>query len=103
MLSVVGGTLVLGKPFQLICHSEKGTLPIVYTLRGPKQMVQVKMVNKPGERAIFNVSAINVATNINNFLCHANNSQRRKAEATHVLHSTNVIGALDAATRAARS
>lgn len=100
-MSVVGGTLVLGKPFQLICHSENGTLPIVYTLWGPKKMV--KKVNKPGERAIFNISAINAATNINNFLCHANNSQHRKAELAHVLHSTNIIGAWDATTRAARS
>lgn len=94
---------MLGKPFQLICHSDSGTPPITYTLRGPKKMVKVKVVNKPGERAIFNASAINAAAHIDNFLCHANNSQHGKAELAQVLHPTNIIGASDAATRVARS
>lgn len=103
MLSVVGGTLVLGKPFQLICHSENGTLPIAYSLWGPKKTVQVKVVNKPGERAIFNTSAINAATDISNFLCHASNNQHRKVEPAQVQRWTNIIGASDAPTRTAHS
>lgn len=94
---------MLGKPFQLICHSDSGTLPIVYTLRGPKKMAKVMVVNKPGERAIFNASAINTVAHINNFVCHANNSQRRTAELAQVQRLTNIIGASDASMRVARS
>lgn len=93
---------MLGKPFQLICHSDSGTLPIVYTLWGPKKMVKAKVVNKPGERAIFNVSAINTAAHINNFLCHANNSHRGEVQMALMQNSTNIIGASNTATRAAR-
>lgn len=90
---------MLGKPFQLICHSEKGTLPIVYTLWDPKKTDQVKVVNKTWERAIFNVNAINTATNIKNFLCHAKNNQLRKPESARVQHWTNIIGASDTPTK----
>ncbi|TKS91768.1 Platelet endothelial cell adhesion molecule [Collichthys lucidus] len=54
VLSVVGGTLILGKPFQLLCHSDNGTLPITYVLYIPKQPPLYSVVHKPGERAIFN-------------------------------------------------
>ncbi|KAI4822844.1 hypothetical protein KUCAC02_008369 [Chaenocephalus aceratus] len=80
MLSVVGGTLVLGKRFQLLCHSDNGTLPITYTLRIPDSLTTVAVVNKPGERAIFNSSAIYKTSVLNNFLCHAKNSQKRPPE-----------------------
>ncbi|XP_029294159.1 platelet endothelial cell adhesion molecule isoform X2 [Cottoperca gobio] len=77
MLSVVGGTLVLGKRFQLLCHSDNGTLPIVYTLHTPERRNEVIVVSKPGERAIFNSSAIYKTSDLNGFLCHVKNSQNR--------------------------
>ncbi|KAK1876990.1 Platelet endothelial cell adhesion molecule [Dissostichus eleginoides] len=80
MLSVVGGTLVLGKRFQLLCHSDNGTLPITYTLHFQGSLNTVVVVNKPGERAIFNSSAIDKTSVLNNFLCHAKNSQKRPPE-----------------------
>ncbi|CAJ1076407.1 platelet endothelial cell adhesion molecule [Xyrichtys novacula] len=43
MLRVVEGTLVLGKPFQIICHSDNGTLPIDYTLSGPHRWSEHKV------------------------------------------------------------
>ncbi|XP_051244694.1 platelet endothelial cell adhesion molecule isoform X2 [Dicentrarchus labrax] len=74
MLSVVGGTLVLEKPFQLICHSDRGTLPIVYTLYAPKRPAESRKVSKPWEQAIFNSSAIYKNSDLKKFLCHARNS-----------------------------
>lgn len=98
VLSVVGGTLILGKPFQLLCHSDNGTLPITYVLHSPKQPPLYSVVHKPGERAIFNLSAINKISDINTFICHGKNSQHKTSvtETGHLLRSTNIIGALDA-------
>lgn len=102
MLSVVGGTLVLGKPFQLQCHSGRGSLPIDYFLNGPQGHVANKTVRSPEQRAIFNVSAIHASASISHFLCHANNNKRRKSETGQVLRSTKIIGASHAAAAAAR-
>lgn len=97
MLSVVGGTLVLEKPFQLMCHSEKGTLPIFYKLYSPNRLVVKKMVTEATERAVFNVSAIDASERIKDFHCNASNSLRRKEETGQVLRSTTIIGASRAA------
>ncbi|TMS15342.1 Platelet endothelial cell adhesion molecule [Larimichthys crocea] len=87
VLSVVGGTLILGKPFQLLCHSDNGTLPITYVLHSPKQPPLYSVVHKPGERAIFNLSAINKISDINTFICHGKNSQHKTSvtETGHLL------------------
>lgn len=97
LLNVLGGTLVLGKPFQLLCHSDGGTLPISYTLYGPNRQPETRVVSEQGEQAIFNSSAIYNHLHINNFLCHAKNSQHRVVvtESGQLLRSTNVIGVLD--------
>ncbi len=100
MLSVVGGTLVLGRRFQLLCQSDIGTLPIVYNLFGPNKLFETRKVSKPGEQAIFNCSAIYKRSDANDFLCHAKNSQRRAAQRNtgQLLASTKIIGGLDAGT-----
>lgn len=80
-----------------MCHSSNGTLPIVYTLSGPNKFNAKETVTTAEERAVFNVSAIHASARINDFICHASNSERRKAEAGQVLRSTNIIGASRAA------
>uniref|UniRef100_A0A3Q1GV43 Platelet endothelial cell adhesion molecule n=1 Tax=Acanthochromis polyacanthus TaxID=80966 RepID=A0A3Q1GV43_9TELE len=77
VLSVVGGTLLLGKRFQLLCHSHRGTLPITYNLHGPNGLNEQRVVTKIGEKAIFNAPAIFKSSELNNFLCHARNGQAR--------------------------
>lgn len=97
MLSVVGGTLVLGKRFQLLCHSDSGTLPIIYTLNSPDRLAKSSVVSKPGEEAIFNSSAIYKTSDLNNFLCHATNGENRppmRGTGQQLLRST-IIGVLD--------
>ncbi|XP_041633628.1 platelet endothelial cell adhesion molecule [Cheilinus undulatus] len=76
-LRVVGDTLVLGRPFQLLCHSDNGTLPFVYTLNVPNRQPQRRVVSKPEERAIFNCSGINKESELNNINCHVKNGQQR--------------------------
>ncbi|XP_073351050.1 platelet endothelial cell adhesion molecule [Pagrus major] len=93
VLSVVGGTLVLGKSFQLLCHSDRGTLPIIYTLYSPNRVIETREVSHPGEQAIFNTSAINKRSDVDSFLCHAKNSQQRTTvtETVQLLRSTKII------------
>lgn len=99
MLSVVGGKLVLGKQFQLLCHSDNGTLPIMYILHGPNREPQFREVRKPGEWAIFNTSAIFGGSDLSNFLCQAKNGNQMPpviSSSKQMLHSTIIIGVLDA-------
>lgn len=94
---MVGGTVVLGKSFQLLCRCDNGTLPINYTLYGPKRTPQLIVVRKPGEQAIFNTSPIQKSSDINEFLCHAKNNERQPPVIGHQLRrSTTIIGVLDA-------
>ncbi|XP_030264809.1 platelet endothelial cell adhesion molecule isoform X2 [Sparus aurata] len=93
VLSVVGGTLVLGKPFQLLCHSDSGTLPIMYTLFSPNRVVESMEVSHPGQQAIFNTSAVNKRSDVDTFLCHARNSPQGTTvtETGQLLRSTKII------------
>jgi len=92
---VVGGTLVLGKRFQLLCHSDSGTLPITYSLNSPGPLAQSAVVSDPGQEAIFNFSAIYKTSDLNNFLCHAKNSANRPPmiETGQQLRHSTIIGA----------
>lgn len=101
MLSVVGGTLVLGKPFQLLCHSDSGTLPITYTLYGPGGQNELRIVSKPGTQAVFNSSAIFKISDLDKFLCHVKNKQNAPPmieSGQQLRRSTIIIGVLDAGT-----
>lgn len=91
---MVGGTLVLGKHFQVLCHSDNGSLPITYTLSSPSSPFETRVVRNPGERAIFNVSALYKASDISKLICRAKNSWHKPA-VTGTLHYTNIIGMMD--------
>ncbi|CAG02673.1 unnamed protein product, partial [Tetraodon nigroviridis] len=90
VMSVVGGTLVLGKHFQVLCHSDNGSLPITYTLSSPSSPAKIREVKNPGEQAIFNVSALYKASDIRKLYCSAQNSKHIPVK-THTLHYTNII------------
>ncbi|XP_004071787.1 platelet endothelial cell adhesion molecule [Oryzias latipes] len=94
VLSIVGGTLLLGKPFQLLCQSNSGTLPISYTLYGPAKLNESKVVSKPGDMAIFNCPAIFKSLDLSKFLCHARNHKNKVpmiGSGQLMLKSTNII------------
>ncbi|XP_024128313.1 platelet endothelial cell adhesion molecule isoform X2 [Oryzias melastigma] len=94
VLSIVGGTLLLGKPFQLLCQSERGTLPISYTLYGPEKLNESRDVRKPGDKAIFNCPAIFKSSDLSKFLCHARNHKNKVpmiGSGQLMLKSTNII------------
>ena len=95
----------MGKPFQLFCHSDSGTLPITYTLFSPNRVVESMEVSHPGEQAIFNTSAVNKRSDVDKFLCHAKNSPQRTSvtETGQLLRSATIIGVLDAVMTTAHS
>lgn len=88
---------MLGKPFQLLCQSNSGTLPISYTLYGPGKLNESKVVSKPGDMAIFNCPAIFKSLDLSKFLCHARNHKNKVpmiGSGQLMLKSTNIIGKL---------
>ncbi|KAM3863830.1 platelet endothelial cell adhesion molecule [Diretmus argenteus] len=94
ILSVVGDKLVVGEPFLLQCHSERGSLPITYTLYGPSRLPEVRVVSRPGDQAIFNTSAIQKNSDIPKFLCQAKNNDFNppmKRSGQQLLHTTTII------------
>lgn len=106
VLSVVGGRLVLGKPFQLRCHSDSGTLPITYTLYGPGGQIDHRIVSRPGKQAVFNTSAIFKMSDLDKFLCHVKNKQNTPPmieSGQQLRRSTVIIGVLNAGTVAPNS
>lgn len=94
-MRVVGGRLIVGKPFRLRCHSERGSLPITYTLHGPNRQPEVRVVSRPGDEAIFNTSAIQKSSDIQTFLCHAKNNDFNPptiSSGHQLQHTTDIIG-----------
>ncbi|XP_023252909.1 LOW QUALITY PROTEIN: platelet endothelial cell adhesion molecule-like [Seriola lalandi dorsalis] len=93
VLSVVGGTLVLGKSFQLLCHSDTGTLPITYTLFYSGNSKEFVVVSNPGEQAIFNSPAILESSELQVYLPREKQSTQasRSRISAALLHSINII------------
>ncbi|KAM9474519.1 platelet endothelial cell adhesion molecule-like isoform 1-T1 [Salvelinus alpinus] len=73
LLSVVGGRLILGKPFQLQCQSDNGSLPITYTLLSPHRQAEFRVVHSAWDLALFNITSIHRSIDIHSFSCKAEN------------------------------
>lgn len=94
ILSVVGGRVVLGKPFQLQCQSAQGSLPVSYTLLGPLRQPEVQVVTGSRGPARFNVSSIQRASDISAFVCQARNNPQTQAKESvggRLRHTTAII------------
>uniref|UniRef100_A0A4W5KR10 Platelet endothelial cell adhesion molecule n=1 Tax=Hucho hucho TaxID=62062 RepID=A0A4W5KR10_9TELE len=94
LLSVVGGRLILGKPFQLQCQSDNGSLPITYTLLGPHRQAKLRVVRNPWDLALFNITSIHRSTDIHNFSCKANNNPRQahmESSGEHLRRTATII------------
>ncbi|XP_056143210.1 platelet endothelial cell adhesion molecule isoform X3 [Lampris incognitus] len=93
VLSVVGGRMVLGKPFLLLCRSKNGSLPITYTLQGLSRKAEVRVVSRPGDQAVFNTTAIYKSSDMKNFLCMAKNNDftaQKRSSGEQLLRTTNI-------------
>ncbi|KAM8879049.1 platelet endothelial cell adhesion molecule isoform 3-T3 [Spinachia spinachia] len=73
-ISVVG-RVVLGKPFQILCQSDIGSLPINYTLLKGYDQLSTAAVTQPFQQALFTVS-VDRPDEVSKFMCEAKNSHR---------------------------
>ncbi|XP_030646205.1 platelet endothelial cell adhesion molecule [Chanos chanos] len=69
--------VIVGKPFQVVCESENGTLPIQYSLVRHGMEVYQYPVHGPHRRALFNVTSISRKAEIRDFTCKASNGRER--------------------------
>ncbi|XP_062853212.1 platelet endothelial cell adhesion molecule [Trichomycterus rosablanca] len=69
----VVGSVILGNPFQIECHSQNGSLPITYTLKKASEVQGQKKVSGPSERARF-TALLYSENEINDFRCEAQNN-----------------------------
>ncbi|XP_017348679.1 platelet endothelial cell adhesion molecule [Ictalurus punctatus] len=65
------GKIIIGQPFQLLCESEHGTLPITYTLLKFQKPVAHMTVTGPQRSALFNISSISHRNESHSFTCMA--------------------------------
>jgi len=86
----VTGRVILGQPFQILCQSLRGSLPIVYTLFKDYQQIGRNIVQNPRDKALFTVT-INHTREISKFICEANNKNSDEGLLSGALNAT-VIG-----------
>uniref|UniRef100_A0A3Q3VZS2 Ig-like domain-containing protein n=1 Tax=Mola mola TaxID=94237 RepID=A0A3Q3VZS2_MOLML len=66
------GRAVLGQPVKIVCQSDKGSLPINYTLVKNYDTVNSVSVRMPSQQALFTVT-ITSTDELNRYMCGANN------------------------------
>ncbi|XP_076153840.1 platelet endothelial cell adhesion molecule isoform X1 [Alosa pseudoharengus] len=71
----VEGAVILGRPFQVSCRTDRGSLPITFTLMRGQRLAEQKQVYALS--ALFNASAIGRKTELLEFSCHAHNDATR--------------------------
>ncbi|XP_036445479.1 platelet endothelial cell adhesion molecule [Colossoma macropomum] len=67
------GEVIVKRPFQILCESMQGTLPINYTLLKSQSQLSQKTTTGPLRRALFNITSINQKDEIHSFKCQAEN------------------------------
>ncbi|KAJ8264135.1 hypothetical protein GJAV_G00145590, partial [Gymnothorax javanicus] len=84
----VPGKVIVGRPFQIRCHCENGSLPISYTLLNNKLPQRpVMIVRQPNNLALFTVT-IKKTEEIKNFTCEAENNPYSSKKESDVLNVT---------------
>lgn len=81
---------ILGQPFRISCYSERGSLPINYTLLKGSYPVGVATVSHSSAPALFTVT-VSKSEEIKMFRCTAKNSKKKREERSEYLNAT-VIG-----------
>ncbi|KAM9483650.1 platelet endothelial cell adhesion molecule isoform 2-T2 [Clarias gariepinus] len=82
----VPGEVILGRPFQIQCYSQKGSFPIVYKLKRNDVILSQTRVSKPTEKAIFNASIVSEGE-IHQFRCEAQNENTETVQMSDKLYS----------------
>ena len=84
------GRVIVGKPFQVRCHSDRGSLPIEYTLWKKYSEVNSTTVQQPHHQAIFPVT-VQHYSDMQDYKCEARNNPKIDTVVSNKLNTT-VIG-----------
>ncbi|KAM4611788.1 platelet endothelial cell adhesion molecule isoform 3-T3 [Polymixia lowei] len=87
---LVVGRVILGRPFQILCQSDVGSLPINYTLLKKYDFLNSTTVKQPYQQARFMVT-IQKPDEINQYMCEAQNNDRRNGELSKRLNATVIV------------
>ncbi|CAL8356515.1 unnamed protein product [Boreogadus saida] len=88
-ISVVG-RVVLGRPFQIRCRSERGSLPINYTLFRKYDPLNVTTVSTPSQEALF-TATIQESDDIKLYMCEAANRPNNEGELSPRLNASVIV------------
>ncbi|XP_064180407.1 platelet endothelial cell adhesion molecule isoform X12 [Anguilla rostrata] len=81
----VPGKVIVGKPFQIHCHCENGSLPVSYTLLSNRvPQPPVLLVRQPNKTASFWVT-VRRKEDVRNFTCEAENNGHSSRKQSQVL------------------
>ncbi|XP_068176844.1 platelet endothelial cell adhesion molecule isoform X5 [Antennarius striatus] len=69
------GLVVIGRPFQILCQSDTGSLPINYTLMEDYEPLRSVSVERSSDQAVFTVT-ISRSEQIKRYMCEAKNSRK---------------------------
>ncbi|KAK0154225.1 Platelet endothelial cell adhesion molecule [Merluccius polli] len=83
-------TVVLGRPFQIQCASDYGSLPINYTLLKTSNFVSVTTVSQPHQKALFNIT-IQHPLEISQYECKAENNRQKDGERSERLNASIIV------------
>ncbi|XP_056265766.1 platelet endothelial cell adhesion molecule isoform X3 [Pseudoliparis swirei] len=83
------GRAVLGRPFQILCRSDVGSLPVNYTLLTGYDPLSTVTVERPPRQALF-TATVHKPEDIGKFMCEAQNRQR-EAPLSKRLNATVIV------------
>uniref|UniRef100_A0A673ZUV7 Platelet endothelial cell adhesion molecule-like n=1 Tax=Salmo trutta TaxID=8032 RepID=A0A673ZUV7_SALTR len=82
--------VIVGKPFQVSCHSDRGSLPIEYTLRKKYSKVNSTTVQQPHHQAIFPIT-IQHYSDTQDYKCEARNNPKIDVVVSNKLNTTVTV------------
>lgn len=86
----VDGPVIVDKPFWILCHSENGSMPIIYSLKRNNFILNWTKVSHFQEEARF-FALISTPSDISSYFCEAENNGQVSIKMSERLHVT-VIG-----------
>uniref|UniRef100_A0A4W5P4R1 Ig-like domain-containing protein n=1 Tax=Hucho hucho TaxID=62062 RepID=A0A4W5P4R1_9TELE len=84
------GRVIVGQPFQVRCHSDRGSLPIEYTLFKKYSEVNLITVQQPHHQAIFPIT-IQHYSDMQDYQCKAQNNPKVYALVSNKLNTTVIV------------
>ncbi|XP_029917895.1 platelet endothelial cell adhesion molecule isoform X4 [Myripristis murdjan] len=84
------GKVIVGRPFEIRCQSDRGSLPINYTLWRKNNWLNTTTVKLPDEQAVFTIT-IQRSDEISQFMCEAQNNLHANGILSKSLNGTVTV------------